>query len=118
MGGTPSLRRGIYSREAVRAEHGQLNRLACIHKSQVVVVHEEVYVAQLFGTNPSDFNGQEYLEEVVMVQMEIIFQLRPMVCICFFRHMGCTQFQVGRPMALLWLLSDAGPYFGGFASNG
>ena len=86
------LGRGHYSREAVRAECRGLNGLACIHRSRVVVVFEEVYVTQLFGTHPCDFNGQDYFKEVVMVQMGINFQLQTMVCIRFFWHMSAYNF--------------------------
>ena len=94
MGGPPFLGNGHYSREAVRAERRQLNSLACVHRSRVVVVFEEVYVAQLFGTHPCDFYGREYLKEVVMVQMGIIFRSQPMVHIRFFRHMGAHNFRL------------------------
>jgi hypothetical protein len=87
-----SLGRGIYSREAVRAEGKQLNHLPCVTRCWVVITREEEYVAQLFGTHPSDFDGQEYLKEIVMAQMEIIFMSGPMVCIRFFWKMGAHNF--------------------------
>ena len=57
---------------------------------------EGVYVAQLFGTHASDFGGQEYLKEAVMVQMGVILRSQPMVCICFFWHMGALNFRLDR----------------------
>ena len=72
----------------MRAERRWSNSLACVHRSQVVVIFEEVYVSQLFRTHPCEFNGREYLKEVVMVQMGIIFWLPPMVRILFFWHIG------------------------------
>ena len=83
-GEPPSLGRGIYSREAVRAEDKRLNHLACPHRFRVVINCEEEYVAQLFGMRPIDFDGQEYLKEIVMAQMEIICMSQPMSHDCFF----------------------------------
>ena len=72
-GEPPSLGRGIYSREAARAERKRFNYLACVNRCQVVITCKEEYVAQLFRMYLSDFEGQEYLEEIFMAQMEIKF---------------------------------------------
>ena len=88
------LRTGHYSQEAVRAERRRLNGLAWVHGSRVVVGFEGVYVSQLFGTHPCDFNGQEYLKEAAMMQMGVILRSRPMVCIRFFWHMGAHNFRL------------------------
>ena len=72
-------------------------------------------MVQLFGTHHGDYFGQEYPEEIVMAQMGFIFRSPPVVYTCFFCHLGALQ--IVWTMAVLWPLSDAGPYFGGFAPH-
>ncbi len=42
---------------------------------------------QLIGTRPNDYGGQEDLEEIVMVQVEIIALLIHRARVCFFQQM-------------------------------
>ena len=42
---------------------------------------------QLIGTHPNDYGGQEDLEEIVMVQVEIISRLSHRARVCFFQQM-------------------------------
>ena len=73
-GEPPSLGRGVYSEQAVRAEKSWLNQLPCVAGGQRDDTREEEYVAQLVGTHPSDYDGREYLEEAVIAQIEILYQ--------------------------------------------
>ena len=61
----PFLGRGTYSRDTVRAERGRLNHLACVHRSRMVVVFEEVYVAQLFGRIPVILTDKSVLKKLL-----------------------------------------------------
>ena len=86
-GEPPSLGRGVYSWDAVRAERRKANGLACVSRCRIIVGQEDKYAAQLIGTHPNDYDGREYLEEIVLVQVGIISRSRHRARVCFFQQM-------------------------------
>ena len=66
----------------------------CVSMLRIIVGQEGEYVAQLIGTHPNDYDGQEYLEKIVIVQLEIIFQSQPIARVCFFQQMGAHNFRL------------------------
>ena len=69
----------------MRVECDRFNGLACVHRLRVLDDRRGEYVAQLLGTHIGDFFGQEYLKEIILVQMEVIKKSPVNVQVRFFR---------------------------------
>ena len=54
----------------MRDELNQSNQLPCVGEGRVFC--EEEYAAQLIGTHIRDYDGQEYLEEVIIAQLDTL----------------------------------------------
>ena len=61
------------------------SQLGCVARNQGIVDVEEEYIGKLVGMLFGDHGRHSYIEEGVMVQMEIIYWLSAVACICFFR---------------------------------
>ena len=62
----------------------------CVSMLRIIVGQEEEYVAQLIGTHPNDYDGQEFLEEIGLVHVDIISQSHHRARVCFFSKWLCT----------------------------